>query len=159
MDEKEYQLEIIQQLENNEEVLSELYDIYSHKFSSMHEFWSGLVEDEKSHAQWVRTLKRKIEEGEVHIKDHRFNIDIIRDFNKDVENKKIEISKDDIPLVVALGNAVNFEKTMIERNFFEVFNDDTPEIKMLLLALEYSTRNHLLGVQEAYNTEKLIQKI
>ncbi len=155
MDEKEYQLEIVSQLEKNEVALSELYALYQSKFPTRREFWQGLVDDEQSHAQWIRTLKRKIEEGEVNIKEHRFNIDIINDFNKEVKQKELEINQNNIPLIEALANAVKFEQTLIERRFFEVFKDDSPELEMLLLALEYSTKNHFAAIQKAYNAENI----
>jgi hypothetical protein len=154
MDEKTYQLEIIEQLAGNEEMLSQLYSLYQHKFPSRSEFWNGLVEDEQGHAQWIRTLRKRVEEGEIHIKEHRFNIDMINDFNSELRRRQLEITENDIPLGAALENAVDFEKTMIERKFFEVFEDDTPELQILLLALKYSTENHFAAIAKALAEER-----
>lgn len=156
MDAKEYQLEIIERLARNEEKLSELYKLYQNKFASSSEFWKNLVLDEEGHARWIRTLRRGIEEGGVHFKEHRFNIDLINDFMTDLKVKELEIASGDIPLIQALENAVHFEATMIERKFFEVFKDDSPELEILLLALQFSTENHYKTVLQARDEEKKV---
>jgi len=152
MDEREYQFYIIDQLEKNEKKLAELYVLYGEKFTFMKKFWDEIAEDEKGHAKWVATLRKKVEEGSVSFGQHRFDKDMLEDFHKMVQLQIFEAGKG-VNLSDALGNAVKIEKTMIERRFFEVFKDDSVELEILLLALRYSTENHLKSIVARYKSE------
>lgn len=154
MDEKEYRLNIIAELSKNEEKLSELYGMYAREFPNYEGFWNELVLDEREHAAWISTLKRKIEEGEINFGENRFNIDIIRDFYKNIQKFEIEVKSSDLDLLKALENAILTEKTLLERKFFEVFEDDSMDLEIILLALKKSTENHLVKVKAFYESEK-----
>lgn len=152
MNEKDYQFYIVEQLAKNEDKLSELYALYGEKFTFMKKFWDELTEDELGHGKWVRTLEKKIEEGTVQFAENRFNKDMLEDFYKSIQLQIFEANKD-ISLVEALKNAVKIEQTMIEKKFFEVFKGDSIDLEILLLALRYSTENHLKNVVERYRQE------
>lgn len=152
MNEKEYQLYIIDQLENNEIILSQLYAAYGEKFPFRKSFWQDMVEDELGHAKWISTLKKKVEEGEILFGQNRFNKDLLSDFHKDIQ-KKIHQVSDEFGIVEALKNAVRIESHLIEKRFFEVFKKDSMELEIVLLALEYSTENHLKRVTSEYKAE------
>ncbi|KKU53926.1 MAG: hypothetical protein UX75_C0030G0012 [Candidatus Moranbacteria bacterium GW2011_GWE2_47_10] len=152
MDEREYQFYIADQLAKNEDKLSELYALYREKFTFMKKFWDELTEDELGHGAWVRTLRKKIEDGTVQFGEHRFNKDLLEDFYKNVQLQIFEAEKE-ISLVDALRNAVKMEQTMIEKRFFDVFKGDSVELEILLLALRYSTENHLKTVADRYKSE------
>ncbi|HAV11442.1 MAG TPA: hypothetical protein DCX32_02770 [Candidatus Moranbacteria bacterium] len=152
MNEKEYQFYIVELLAKNEDKLSELYALYGEKFTFMKKFWDELTEDELGHGRWVKTLKKKVEEGAVQFGEHRFDKDMLEDFYKSVQLQIFEANKE-INVVDALKNAVKIEQTMIEKRFFDVFKGDSVELEILLLALRYSTENHLKSVTERYKSE------
>jgi len=63
-----------------------------------------------------------------------------------------------MPLISALVASKEIEETLLEKKFFEVFKGDAPELEILLLALEYSTKNHREIVIKAWEEErKLIE--
>lgn len=141
MDQREYQLEIIEQMAKNEIKLSELYAKYAHLFATRKEFWNEIAREEVSHGAWISTLKKRVEEGEVAFSSDRFNIDLINDFYKHIQTEELKI-KEGMPLIAALEASKNIEEMMLEKRFFEVFSGDAPELEVLLTALEYSTKNH-----------------
>ena len=152
MDQKTYDLEIVEMLAKNEDKLSSLYAAYAHSFPSRKDFWNGLALEEVSHGKWVRTLVKRVEEGTVQIGNDRFNVDMMNDFYKTVQQHQTENSQG-VSLLAALTAAIELEKTMIEKKFFEVFQGDAPELQTLLLALEYSTENHRDIVEKAWREE------
>lgn len=153
MDEKDYRMHIIDQLEKNEAALAKLYGAYARLFPSQRDFWESLVLDETSHARWVATLRRKVEEGEVDFAPNRFNIDVINDFAKAVA-LDLKEAENPLPLVAALERAVRLEETMVEKEYFSPFAQDSLDMEIVLSALRYSSMNHLEGVRKAFLREK-----
>ncbi|EKE18922.1 MAG: hypothetical protein ACD_9C00199G0002 [uncultured bacterium] len=153
MDEKEYQLEIVEKMARNEDRLNELYVKYAHQFPSRSEFWNGLAREEVGHGAWIRTLKSRIEDGSVKFGTDRFNVDMINDFYTYVQQQELKINKG-MPLISALVAAKEIEELMLEKKFFEVFHGDSLELQTLLLALEYSTKNHRSVVIDAWEEER-----
>lgn len=152
MNEKEYQLFILDGLEKNETILSELYKAYGEKFVFKKKFWDDMVEDELNHAKWIETLRKKIEEGEVLFAENRFNRDLLEDFYKNIQGKIREIGGE-FGIREALGEAIRIENHLVEKKFFEVFKGDSVDLEIVLLALKYSTENHLKRVTEEYKAE------
>jgi hypothetical protein len=153
MNEKEYQMDIVNQMAKNEVKLSELYAKYAHKFPTRKDFWNELANEEVSHGAWIATLGKRIEEGVVVFGSERFNIDLNKDFYKHIQQRELEIN-DEMPLVDALNASMEIEEMMLEKNFFEVFHGDAPELETLLLSLEYATKNHREIVLKALEEEK-----
>lgn len=153
MNEQEYQLEIVGQMAKNEVKLSELYAKYAHSYPTRKEFWNELAREEVSHGAWINTLRKRIEEGSVKFGNDRFNVDMNNDFYKHIQQEELKVSEN-MPLVEALKVSRDIEEMMLEKKFFEVFHGDAPELEMLLLALEYSTKNHREIVSKALQEEE-----
>ncbi|MEI7890391.1 MAG: hypothetical protein WCI36_00320 [bacterium] len=153
MDEMEYQLLIVEQMAKNEVKLSELYAKYGHAFASRKEFWEELAREEISHGAWIGTLKKKVEEGSVAFNRERFNLSLLSEFHDYVQSQEDKI-KTGIALIDALKASRKIEETLLEKNFFEVFAGDAPDLEVLLLALEYSTKNHREIVNKACEEEE-----
>lgn len=153
MDEQEYQLEIVGQMAKNEVKLSELYAKYAHTYPTRKEFWNELAREEVSHGAWINTLRKRIEDGSVKFGSGRFNVDMNNDFYKHVQQQELKVSEN-MPLVDALKTSIAIEEMMLEKKFFEVFHSDAPELEILLLALEYSTKNHREIVLKALEEEE-----
>ena len=158
MDEKEYQLEIVSQMAKNEVKLSALYAKYAHSFPTRKEFWNDIAREEVSHGAWIETLRKRVEEGSVKFGSDRFNIDLLNDFYNYVQQQELNITEG-MPLIRALVASKELEETMLEKKFFEVFHGDAPELEILLLALEYSTKNHREIVIKAWEEEKKLLEV
>lgn len=151
-------MEIIDQMAKNEVKLSELYARYAHQFPARKDFWSGLAVEEVSHSAWIKTLGKRVEEGNVMFSKGRFNIDLLRDFYKYIQQQELDL-KEGIPLISALVASKELEETLLEKRFFEVFKGDAPELEVLLLALEYSTKNHREFVIKAWEEERKTMEV
>jgi hypothetical protein len=156
MNETEYQILIIDQMAKNEVKLSQLYAKYGHAFASRKQFWEELAREEVSHGAWISTLRKRVEDGDVMFSRDRFNLVLLNDFHEYVQKEELRINTG-IALIDALKASREIEESMLEKNFFDVFTGDAPELTTLLLALEYSTKNHREIVNKACaEEEKLI---
>lgn len=154
MDQKEYQLLILDEMAKNEEKLSKLYALFMQKYPSRNEFWQSLAQEEVGHGHWIRTLRMRVEEGAVLFQQGRFSIDVLNDFYKYIGGQIVHFDGlEEFPLIDALQVSKDVENTMLEKEFFKVFAGDAVELEILLLALEYSTKNHREEVEKALEQE------
>ena len=141
---------LIEFLIRNEECISELYLAYADKYKESSAFWSGLAMEEKGHADCIRELAGKVEEGTVHIEPGRFNKEAIENFTKYVRGEIERSRKEQMPLITALSIALSIEQSMIEKRFFEIFDTDSAELKHVLHDLTASTEEHIKRVEECW---------
>jgi rubrerythrin len=154
MDNKAGQKKLIEALINNEKALEDLYKTYADKLLLYSDFWHKIAEDEKSHAAWIGTLYAKMEKGLVDFSEKRFPVDAVNDFIKYIQEKKKEALDGNVTLLQALETAVHMERGLLESKFFEVFKDDSLEIKIILEALRMGTEEHLREVERVWKKEK-----
>lgn len=150
MTEEHDSLLIIELLIRNEESVSELYLAYAYKYKECSEFWSGLALEEKGHADCIRELVNKVKEGGMHIEPGRFNKEAIESFTKYVKGESERARKEQMPLITALSIALSVEQSMIERKFFEIFDTDSAELKLVLHDLTSSTNEHIKRVEKCW---------
>ena len=93
MNEKEYQLAIVDHMVKNENKLSELYAKYAHAFPTRKEFWNDIAREEVSHGAWINTIKKRIEEGVVTFSSDRFNADSLNDFYECVQQEELKLNE------------------------------------------------------------------
>lgn len=154
MENKAKQKELVEALIKNEKTLEELYRVYADKLVLYRDFWHKIAEDEESHAAWIGTLHAKMENGLVDFAENRFPLEAVRDFTAYVEEKKKEAQDGRVTLSEALETAVHMERGLLESKFFEVFKDDSLEIKIILEALHLGTAEHLREVERVWKKEK-----
>jgi rubrerythrin len=154
MENKTKQKELIDALIKNEKALEELYKAYADKLALYRNFWQKIAEDEESHAAWINTLYTKMENGLVDFAEDRFPLEAVKDFIKYTEGKKKEALEGNVTLLEALETAVHMERGLLENKFFEVFKDDSLEIKIILEALRLGTAEHLREVERVWKKEK-----
>jgi len=149
------QNQIIDLLAENENAMAELYAGYAKKFLLFKDFWRQISEDEYSHAAWINTLRDKMKAKTVDFLPSRFPADAIRQNIEYIKIKKKETLEGNISLLDALESSIHLERGMLERKFFEVFEDDSLELQIVLEALKFSTEQHLRNVKKRWQEEKL----
>jgi len=154
MEKKEAQKQIIDLLIKNEATMGELYRKYAKKFPAFEKFWNKIYEDEQSHAAWINTLYYKLNSGLVSFSEQRFPVAAIEENIRYMEEEKNKVGRGEMSHLYALEKAVHVERGMIEHKFFEVFQDDSMELQIVLQALKLGTEQHLQVVQKAWEKEK-----
>jgi len=151
MDKQKKELRILEMMAENEKTISQLYKTYSEKFPDYEDFWFGLSAQEIEHATWLYELSSKVEDGFVHFRKDRFDINNIKKFHDYVNYILNHAQKQEISLESALVNALSIEYNLIERKFFEVFKGDAEELKLVLKLLYTSTSEHRNRVKKAFD--------
>lgn len=141
--------EQIERLETNELLIARLYTAYSEHFSDHRNFWKEMAEEEKKHANMISTLLHEIREGSVRLGDNRFDTTSIGMFQDYLKAQLTKAKEEVLSQEDAFQAALAIEHDLLERSFFNVFESDSPEMKIILEALEAATRQHRRKLVEA----------
>ncbi|MBN1393341.1 MAG: hypothetical protein JW947_11150 [Sedimentisphaerales bacterium] len=139
---------LLEAMKEHEEVIARLYDCYAGKFPEHRSFWAELSKEEVQHADWIDTLRSRIEEGSEDIVVDRFPVVAIEDSINFINRQITRAADADFELINALSTALDLEKALIENKYFEVFEGDSKETIRTLASLARSTREHRQRIQE-----------
>ena len=150
----EKQMDAIEMLAIHEEAIGGLYRAYAKLFPDRESFWSGLAGEEAEHAKWIRDLASKAEAGSLLLNRKRFRSEAIRTSLDYIRDLTAQASDQNIELTDALSTALDIEKALIERKYFEILQGDSEEVKRILEALTRSTKAHIERVQKAWAEQR-----
>ena len=148
----EKQITIVELMIKNEEAMSALYKTYATKFPQRQDFWLSLAKDEIDHANWIRELTIKANEGALYIDENRFNTESIEQLSAYIDERQNETNYVDITLKKALTVTYDIENVLIEKKYFSVFIGDAHELKEVLHKLQAATTHHRSLVKEALDS-------
>ncbi len=118
METKKPRVEMVELLIQLEEALSKLYEAFAEKFSSLESFWRGLSADELIHADWIRELLTRAEDGTVLQNENRFAAEAVRTSLHYTIDELVAARMDDVPLIEALSRAMSAEESLLEKKYF-----------------------------------------
>lgn len=148
------QEKIIELFVENEISLNDLYSFFAERFPEKNAFWKKIASEELEHAQWIRELGDKVVKEEVNFNEDRFNPGVLKIFAEYIEEEKQYIIKNNSGPTQTLSIAINIEREMLERKFFEIFESDSAEIKILLKRLEEATKVHMKHIEDELSKSK-----
>jgi len=134
-------------LRENEELLSTLYKKYAKKFADHQFFWERLSDDEISHANALKALEKLAKVTE---KKARFNDTEILEFTSYINIHINKAEDKNHTIKEAIKTALDIEKDLLEKKFFEIFDEDSVELKNAIKYLKKSTDSHLKAVEKAF---------
>ena len=141
-------------LAKNEEAIGQLYKAYAEKFVAYEDFWLKLSGEEMGHANWIRGLRSKIEEGSVYLNKDRFKKEAIQKLLDYINGELANLQKQERSLRDALTIALNIEIDLIERKYFEILEEDSLELKDVFSRLLDANKNHRDRVEKVWRENK-----
>ena len=138
----------------NEEMVAQLYLLYSQKTTGAQQFWLSLAEEEKKHAWLIRTFRSQLNKGDLVFKKDRFSQEAILLFAKFLSQAIARAQTQNLSLMEAFKTAFQAENGLLERKFFTVFVTDAPALKEIMQILKDDTERHVQKVNAAWNSER-----
>jgi hypothetical protein len=117
-------------------------------------FWNQLVREEKSHAMVITMLRDVIGKKKLLLDTHRFKTVAVENAIAFIEQQTDRVAAEGTTPLKALSLAIDIEKAMIERDFFTVFDSDTPMIRKEFSDLREHTMKHQKMLERMLNIEK-----
>jgi rubrerythrin len=150
----EKQSTTLNKLATLEESTGKLYKAYAEIFPDYRQFWSDLSNEEVQHAGWLRKLHNDVVRGSTTFRENRFNEIAIQTFINYLNDEYSKVMSRERVLINALSITLYIEESLIEREYYDVFDRDSPELKQTLSNLVNATKNHIERVREVFNTYK-----
>lgn len=149
MDRKEHEYEPIELLAKHEEAIGNLYRVYGEKFEEHREFWQRLSDEEMQHAEWIRRLNNRIQDGSGRLREDKLDAERVSKSLKHIDELLEKAEDKNFSSKEALAQAQAIEQSILESKYFDVFEGDIAEITQVVYYLEHATKDHCERVRKA----------
>jgi len=146
--------DIVELLAEHECAISRLYRAYAARFPHHKDLWSKLAEEEDQHANWLRRLLVRVEEGLGCVRPDRFDRSSVEASISRVEQMILEAAKPEFSSTDALSTAMTLEETLLEAEYFEVFEGTAAEVVQVQYCLADATEDHRRRIQEILSSPR-----
>lgn len=120
------QHQLLDRLIEWEETLATLYGLYAELFPQDGEFWSRLSAEEMMHAKILKPMHEVIDDGFLLKNIGAFRDELIRKEVAQVSEAILRARNCSITQKEAAGNALQFETSVIDSQFYAVVQCDSP---------------------------------
>jgi rubrerythrin len=136
-------------MENYEEAVSRLYKAYAECFPQQKDLWHKLALEEIEHADWLRVLCERIEDGTAHFGGIlRADAGEIETALEQVQQELKKTKTGHLRPADALLTAMHLESSLLEAGWLTPFKGDSPELKRVLQALTEDTGKHTRALRK-----------
>jgi rubrerythrin len=139
--------DLLDALIQHEKNVSDLYKSYAERIELLAGFWNSLSREELQHAQWIQRLGQKIQDQDVFLNKKRISLQAVQTSMRFINAQIVRTKRENLTAIQMLSTALDIEKAMIEKSFFDLFEGDSPEIKNTLSALATETKKHIEKIQ------------
>ncbi len=146
---KPFQEKILQQLINQEALLSKLYSIFSKQFPQYNEFWEKLSKEEERHAKLIEKLLAATKTGKIFFDEGKIKTYTLTAFITRLEGIIEKAERGEFTYSSAFSYAVDYESSLIEKNVFSHFDSLSDKAKGTLKILQAETINHVERIRNA----------
>lgn len=150
------QIKVMELLAKNEEIVSQLYELFKKKFPAYRKFWNSLSKEELIHAGWIKKIYPEVESGKFTFNKDRFSIKLIQNSIDYVADKIVKFKRKHLSFREALEAALEIEITFPESKFYEVYDTDSKKLKRLLTALRDAFEKHRDKLLDVMQEDKSI---
>lgn len=126
----------------HESVIGRLYDLLGETFADDGDFWKGLAEDERRHAQWLGTLRSEPMIDAWLLADKRLKPQAVRSSIEYVESLQEKTRAGQVTRLQALSAARDLENALLEKQFPIAGPAVPTEIRSILDTIAADTERH-----------------
>ena len=148
MEAKEKEKDMMAKMEMLENVIGQLYKIFSRQFDREDDFWMQLSKEEQNHAKLIKELGIELKQGKFFLRAERFKIEAVQTTIRYVQKRINQVHHYRISEQEACHIAWDIENGLLEKNFFITFETDQPALRKTLKKLIYDTREHRNRIRE-----------
>jgi len=150
----EKNLKTMQMLAATEEAVGRLYEIYANRFPEHEEFWFGLTMEEADHSNSILDLISKVRKGSANFFANQSLVENVQKFQDHLKQQQSRAKREDISFIDALHVALDIEKSLIEREFYRLFEGVSVETRNVLKYLDSASGNHIKVLQREIEQQK-----
>lgn len=151
---KDYQIQLLELLEQLEMEISNLYKLFAEKFPGRQELWNHLHAEEAKHALYINRLKSLAQEGKVLFDEKMTKTYTVKSVLNDIKDKYEKTRCNQYTAMNALSFSLSLEQSIIEHKFYDYFSSSDAESMRMIKTIKEETSSHEAGVKKALEEEK-----
>ncbi|RPH51341.1 MAG: hypothetical protein EHM85_07040 [Desulfobacteraceae bacterium] len=140
---KPYQEKIIQQMIDQELLISELYALFAKDFPQYSAFWTELSGEEKKHADLISKLEEAEKKGLVFFDEGKTKSYTLTVFISHLEKQCQKAKNKEFDIAAAFSSAFDLEQALIEKDVFTRFDSLTEKTGSVMNRLRTETKKHM----------------
>jgi hypothetical protein len=144
--------ELLDTLRQIELMVAELYKRFARSFVQDRVFWEDLSQDEENHAVMVTELKNMLLKNGSPFELGRLSLIALSTYRQGVEGQLSRLGRGELRRQNAFFIARDFEKTLIERRFYESIRSENPEYRAIQEKIRLETQSHLQKLENYIKT-------
>lgn len=150
MDDHQFQifLQIMDRLKAVELAMARFYALCASAFPQDTELWDGLRRDEEEHARLVDELRQLAKEKKADYTLDKFNAALLNTYLAGIEDEIRRFKNGKIGRRQALSIAQDYERTLIERQFYNVVKGPQPEYGQISQRIDQETHTHFQKLRQ-----------
>ena len=125
-----------------ENAIASLYDAFHACDIQTSPLWKRMAGEERAHASVIETLRERSQMHDVKLDTRQYRAPAIISNLNFMDRQTRRARAEEITDIMALSISVSLENSLIEQNFFRVFQFDGSWLKTEFRALEAHTRAH-----------------
>ena len=148
--------EIFNLLVHQEEMISELYDIFSKQFPEHASFWKELSLAETRHAELLNKFRESSIQEQTVFDEGKITITTLNAYLVRLNEVLDKAKKGEFTIQTALSCAVDYESSLVEKKVFSLFDSPDDKVKKVLEILQEETEMH---VEYIKNIQRSVSKM
>lgn len=143
--------DLVQEIKRHELALAKMYKQFAVSHPEHREFWDQLAREEAIHAEWIESLGRHYQNGQIGLSGLKLNHQAIKTSISHLENQTEASRNGDLSLLNAVSIALDIEKSMIDNKFFEIFDLVDAKFDRIRAGLESETVKHRQHIEKLFS--------
>ena len=137
-----HQHKILELLKEMELLMATIYQLMAKRYPKHAESYLALVSEEMEHASWIEQLQDACLAGQARFSEGRTRTYTISNMINFLHEFQQKLEYGHMTELQALAAVTDFENSLIERQVFQRFTGDTPEVEKVLGRLETTQKQH-----------------
>ncbi len=135
-------IEILEKLKNIELALAEFYEACSVAFSEQETFFHALKKEENKHAVLISELIDVVRNGKLEGVPGRFKMPALNVYLDGIRASIEKVNSGKLSLIQVLTLSMNYEKSIVEKKFFEAIQSTSSQYDSVKMLLGMETKEH-----------------
>jgi len=143
-----FQHKLLQLYKDQELQMASLYEKMAQSFPTYADQFLALAGEEREHAGWIDHLENCVSTGTAAFSEGKTRTYTLTALITYVQGILAALEAGTLDLPKALSLVVDTEKSFIERNVFDRFAGDSPEVQRILQILDDTQQDHLVRIDQ-----------
>ncbi len=128
--------------------MATLYELFAGSFPDHRDLLLSLVSEEREHASWIRYLLDQALQEKIRFVEGKLRTSTLETLNRYLSETIARHRQTPYDIVHAAVIVLDLERSLIEKNVFRAFHDDSAEVSRILQVLVEEQERHVRKIEQ-----------